>query len=116
MQMEVFEDEAAVARRAAAVIAENARQAVSQRGKFVMAVSGGKTPWSTWVLIRSPMEMVILPTSFLSPAPLWLVKSLAELLSAGVEWAHRCVRIGSTTLGPLWSTHFPRNRALKTTT
>ena len=45
MQMEVFEDGAAVARRAAAVIAENARQAVSQRGKFVMAVSGGKTPW-----------------------------------------------------------------------
>ena len=45
MQMEVFEDGAAVARRAAAVIAENARQAVSRRGKFVMAVSGGKTPW-----------------------------------------------------------------------
>jgi 6-phosphogluconolactonase len=45
MKMEVFEDEAEVARRAAAVIAENARQAVSLRGKFVMAVSGGKTPW-----------------------------------------------------------------------
>ena len=45
MQIEVFEDEAEVARRAAAVIAENARHAVSQRGKFVMAVSGGKTPW-----------------------------------------------------------------------
>src|SRR5215475_4240771 len=45
MQMEVFEDEVAVARRAAAVIVENARHAVSQRGKFVMAVSGGKTPW-----------------------------------------------------------------------
>ena len=45
MQMEVFNEEAAVARRAASVIAEHARQAVTQRGKFVMAVSGGKTPW-----------------------------------------------------------------------
>ena len=45
MQMEVFEDEVAVGRRAAAIISEHARQAVSQRGKFVMAVSGGKTPW-----------------------------------------------------------------------
>lgn len=45
MQTEVLDGEATVARRAAAVIAEHARQAVSQRGKFVMAVSGGKTPW-----------------------------------------------------------------------
>ena len=45
MEIEVFDDEAAVARRAAAIIAANAREAVSQRGTFVMAVSGGKTPW-----------------------------------------------------------------------
>lgn len=45
MEMEVFDDEASVARRAAVVIAAHARDAVSQRGKFLMAVSGGKTPW-----------------------------------------------------------------------
>ena len=45
MKIEVFDDDAAVARRAAAVIAENARNAVAERGKFLMAVSGGKTPW-----------------------------------------------------------------------
>jgi hypothetical protein len=45
LEMEVFDDEASVARRAAVVIATHARDAVSQRGKFLMAVSGGKTPW-----------------------------------------------------------------------
>ncbi len=45
MQIEVIDGEPAVARRAATVIAEHAREAVSQRGKFVMGVSGGKTPW-----------------------------------------------------------------------
>jgi 6-phosphogluconolactonase len=45
MKIEVFDDDAAVARRAAAVIAENARHAVGERGKFLMAISGGKTPW-----------------------------------------------------------------------
>jgi 6-phosphogluconolactonase len=45
MEMEVFDDQESVARRAAAVIAAHARDAVAQRGKFLMAVSGGKTPW-----------------------------------------------------------------------
>jgi 6-phosphogluconolactonase len=34
-----------VARAAAAVIAADARAAVAARGRFIMAVSGGKTPW-----------------------------------------------------------------------
>ncbi len=50
MQIEVLDGEPGVARRAAAVIADHARQAVSQRGKFVMAVSGGRTPW---VMLRN---------------------------------------------------------------
>ena len=45
MQIEVLENADAVARRAAAVIAAEARTAVAARGRFVMAVSGGKTPW-----------------------------------------------------------------------
>jgi 6-phosphogluconolactonase len=45
MKLEVFEDAEAVARAAAAVIAADARAAVAARGRFIMAVSGGKTPW-----------------------------------------------------------------------
>jgi 6-phosphogluconolactonase len=45
VKIEVHPDDEAVARRAAAVIADTARAAVSSRGRFVMAVSGGRTPW-----------------------------------------------------------------------
>ena len=45
MQIEVLADPDAVARRAAALIAEEARTAVAERRRFVMAVSGGRTPW-----------------------------------------------------------------------
>jgi 6-phosphogluconolactonase len=45
MKIEVFPDSESVARGAAKLIAEEARLAVEARGKFVMAVSGGKTPW-----------------------------------------------------------------------
>jgi 6-phosphogluconolactonase len=43
--MEVLDDAKSVARKAAAWITEEARASVSARGRFVMAVSGGKTPW-----------------------------------------------------------------------
>jgi 6-phosphogluconolactonase len=45
MQIEVLPDVAAVAARAAAIIAGHARTAVQSRGRFLMAVSGGHTPW-----------------------------------------------------------------------
>jgi 6-phosphogluconolactonase len=45
MKLEVFADAEAVARAAAATIAADARAAVAARGRFIMAVSGGKTPW-----------------------------------------------------------------------
>src|SRR5215475_13809090 len=45
MQIEVLKDADAVAVRAAGVIAEQARAAVTARGRFLMAVSGGHTPW-----------------------------------------------------------------------
>ncbi len=48
--MEVFADAEAVARRAAAVIASEARAAVAERCRFVLAVSGGRTPW---VMLRA---------------------------------------------------------------
>lgn len=45
MKIKVYADPDTVAREAAKLIAKEARDAVAARGKFVMAVSGGKTPW-----------------------------------------------------------------------
>jgi 6-phosphogluconolactonase len=45
MTEERLPDAEAVARRAARVIAEAAREAVARRGRFVLATSGGATPW-----------------------------------------------------------------------
>jgi len=50
MKMEILADADAVARRAAAVIAAEARAAVGARGRFIVAVSGGHTPW---VMLRA---------------------------------------------------------------
>ena len=46
MKIEVLDDADAVADEAAAIIATDARIAVAERGRFVMAVSGGRTPWA----------------------------------------------------------------------
>jgi 6-phosphogluconolactonase len=45
MRIEVLADPDAVARRSAALIAAAARTAVAARGRFTLAVSGGRTPW-----------------------------------------------------------------------
>jgi 6-phosphogluconolactonase len=45
MKMEVFADANAVAKKAAAIIAAEARHAVVANGRFTFAVSGGHTPW-----------------------------------------------------------------------
>jgi 6-phosphogluconolactonase len=45
MKVEVFADDEATARAAAKFIASEAIAAVASRGRFVMAVSGGRTPW-----------------------------------------------------------------------
>ena len=45
MDTEILADGDAVAARAAAFIAAEARAAVTARGRFVVAVSGGHTPW-----------------------------------------------------------------------
>lgn len=50
MRMDVLVDAEAVAKRAAAVIAEEAGAAVAARGRFLLAVSGGRTPW---ILLRA---------------------------------------------------------------
>ncbi len=45
MKIEILNDSDAVARKAAKVIASEASAAVAARGRFIMAVSGGRTPW-----------------------------------------------------------------------
>ncbi len=45
MKIEATAGDQAAAQRAASFIAEEARAAVAGRGGFVMAVSGGRTPW-----------------------------------------------------------------------
>jgi 6-phosphogluconolactonase len=45
MKIEILADAGAVASKAAAIVAAEARDAVIARGCFLMAVSGGRTPW-----------------------------------------------------------------------
>jgi len=45
VNIEVYPDDNVVARKAAGIIADAARAAVAARGRFVVAVSGGHTPW-----------------------------------------------------------------------
>jgi 6-phosphogluconolactonase len=43
--LEVLPDREAVARRAADVVGQAAREAIAARGRFTFAVSGGRSPW-----------------------------------------------------------------------
>jgi 6-phosphogluconolactonase len=45
MNIEIYADAGLVARIAATIVAAEAREAIAARGGFVMAVSGGRTPW-----------------------------------------------------------------------
>jgi 6-phosphogluconolactonase len=53
MKIEILADADAVARGAAKIIAAEARAAVAERGRFVMAVSGGHTPWQMLLALAS---------------------------------------------------------------
>lgn len=50
LTIEVLDTAESVAQQTANIIAEEARRAVAARGRFVMAVSGGHTPW---VMLRA---------------------------------------------------------------
>src|SRR6266850_3012561 len=45
MKIEIFRDADAVAQKAAEIIATESRAAVKARGRFIVTVSGGHTPW-----------------------------------------------------------------------
>lgn len=51
MKLQIETDAEGVAQRAAAWIAAAARAAVAARGQFVLAVSGGRTPWRMLTLL-----------------------------------------------------------------
>src|SRR6478672_9628482 len=53
MRVEVLADADAVASRAAEAIAEQARAAVDARGRFTVAISGGRTPWAMLRMLGS---------------------------------------------------------------
>jgi 6-phosphogluconolactonase len=46
MRIRVLADDGAVALAAASLVASEARGAVARRGRFVVALSGGRTPWA----------------------------------------------------------------------
>jgi 6-phosphogluconolactonase len=50
VKIEVLANADSVARKAAAIVAAEARAAIEARGRFIMAVSGGHTPW---MMLRS---------------------------------------------------------------
>lgn len=56
MKIEIFADAGAAALEAAKLIAKEAGDAVASRGKFVMAVSGGKTPW---IMLRDLAQQTV---------------------------------------------------------
>jgi 6-phosphogluconolactonase len=56
MEIEILDDAEAVAQRAARVIADAAWDAITTRGLFVMAISGGHTPW---IMLRDLSAMGI---------------------------------------------------------
>jgi 6-phosphogluconolactonase len=45
MKIQTLTDADAVAKEAARLIAVESRTSVAARGRFIIAVSGGKTPW-----------------------------------------------------------------------
>jgi len=53
VKAEILADGDAVAKKAAEIIAAEARAAVAARGRFVMAVSGGHTPWQMLRLLAA---------------------------------------------------------------
>jgi 6-phosphogluconolactonase len=89
MEIDVYFDDESTARAAAKYIAAGAGAAVAARGGFVMAVSGGRTPW---VMLRAlvtedlPWEHVhvvqvderVAPAGHADRNPTHLLESLAH--------------------------------------
>lgn len=55
LAIEILPDAAAAAKRGADVIVDVATAAVEERGRFMLAVSGGRNPWSMFAALRERM-------------------------------------------------------------
>lgn len=60
LEIEILPDAEAVAERSAEIVAEAAAGAIAERGRFSLAVSGGRTPWAMLERLvgRMPWERV----------------------------------------------------------
>jgi 6-phosphogluconolactonase len=60
LEIEILPDAEAVAERGAAYVVECAREAIAERGRFALAVSGGTTPWTMLARLgeRMPWRLV----------------------------------------------------------
>lgn len=60
LEIEILADAGAVAQRGAEYVAERARAAVDDHGRFTLAVSGGDTPWAMFAHLfgKMPWEKV----------------------------------------------------------
>ena len=60
LEIEILPDADAVAARGAEYVAERAREAIEDRGRFRFAVSGGRTPWAMFAHLfgKMPWEKV----------------------------------------------------------
>jgi 6-phosphogluconolactonase len=60
LEVEILPDSPAVAERGAEVVAAAAAEAIAERGRFALAVSGGRTPWAMFEALygRMPWEKV----------------------------------------------------------
>jgi 6-phosphogluconolactonase len=56
-QLEVLADEGAAARRAAELIAAAGAEAARERGRFALAMSGGRSPWAMLAILGELEEM-----------------------------------------------------------
>lgn len=55
LRVEILSDPEAVAERGAEYVAERARAAVDEHGRFTLAVSGGRTPWAMFAHLTGKM-------------------------------------------------------------
>jgi 6-phosphogluconolactonase len=88
MKIDVLADADAVARTAATLIAAEARAAVAARGRFLLAVSGGHTPW---LMLRA------LAGEQVPWAEVWLVQVDERVAPAG-DPARNLTHLGESLL------------------
>ena len=55
VEIEILADAEAVARRGAELVSAQALAAVADRGRFTLAVSGGRTPWAMFAHLAGKM-------------------------------------------------------------